>query len=153
VWRQEAGLLFYFQDIGLGTSDGYTATYSAAYQQLYISRITDEVDLTVAELGTGAIALDSSHRYRLVVSSHDGTTFLFQLFDKSEPNSPWASAIGQDSAYNITLGFVDCLYFSKTCRQTLKGRKPLSTIILRQTRMPGRCPPPSRTSVLRRRGR
>jgi len=100
VWRQEAGLLFYFQDIGLGTSDGYTATYSAAYQQLYISRITDEVDLTVAELGTGAIALDSSHRYRLVVSSHDGTTFLFQLFDKSEPNSPWASAIGQDSAYN-----------------------------------------------------
>jgi hypothetical protein len=62
VWRQEAGLLFYFQDVGLGTSDGYTATYSSAYQQLYISRVTDEQEITVSELGTGAIVLNPSHR-------------------------------------------------------------------------------------------
>ena len=100
TWRQEAGLLFYFQDINLGTSDGYTATYSSGYHQLYISLINNEVASTIAELGTGAIVLDPTHRYRLVASSHDGSTFLFQLFDKSQPDSPWASAIGQDSTYN-----------------------------------------------------
>jgi hypothetical protein len=99
TWRQEAGLFFYLQDINLGQSDGYTATYSSAYQQLYISLINNEVATTVAELGTGAILLDPTHRYRLVASSHDGYTFLFQLFDKAEPNSPWASAIGQDYSY------------------------------------------------------
>ena len=99
AWHQEAGLLFYFQDIGIGTSDGYTATYSSAYKQLYISVIHDEVDSTMAELGTGAIVLDPTHHYRLVVSSHDGTTYLFQLFDKSQPGSPWASAIGQDTSF------------------------------------------------------
>lgn len=105
TWRQEAGLLFYFQDIGLGTSDGYAATYSSGYRQLYISQVTDEYATTVAELGTGAVTLDPTHRYRLVASSHDGTTFLFQLFDKSQPNSPWASAIGQDtSGYGYTVG-------------------------------------------------
>ena len=100
TWRQEAGLFFYLQDVGPGTSDGYVATYSSAYQQLYISSILNEVPTTVAELGTGAIVLDPTHRYRLVASTHDGSTFLFQLFDKSQPNSPWASAIGLDSTYN-----------------------------------------------------
>lgn len=100
IWRQEAGLFFNFQDIGLGTSDGYTATYSSGYRQLYISLINNESDTTVAELGTGAIVLDPTHRYRLEVSSHDSYTFLFQLFDKAEPHSPWASAIGQDFSYN-----------------------------------------------------
>lgn len=99
AWRQEAGLMFFLQDIGLGTTDGYVATYSSAYQQLYISQTTDEVPTTVAEIGTGTIILDPTHKYRLMVSSHDGSTFLFQLFDKAQPDNPWASAIGQDSTY------------------------------------------------------
>ena len=37
AWRQETGLIFYFSEVGLGTSDGYTATYSSAYRNLYIS--------------------------------------------------------------------------------------------------------------------
>lgn len=103
TWRQEAGLLFYFQDIGLGTSDGYTATYSSAYKTMYISAIFDEVPDTVGQLADGSIVLDPTHRYRLEASSHDGGTFLFQLFDKAEPGSPWASVIGQASHYSAGL--------------------------------------------------
>ena len=103
TWRQEAGLLYYFQDAGLGTSDGYSATYSSVYHTLYLSQINDEVETTVGKLEDGSVVLDPTHRYRLVVSSHDGGTFLFQLFDKSQPGSPWTSTIGQDSAYRAGL--------------------------------------------------
>lgn len=99
IWRQESGLLFHFQDIGLGTSDGYTATYSSGYRQMYISLVNDENPTTVGELGTGVITLDPTHRYRLVASSHDGNTLVMQLFDLAEPNNPWASVVGQDATY------------------------------------------------------
>jgi hypothetical protein len=96
TWRQEAGLFFFLRDIGYGTSDGYTATYSSAYRQSYISAILNEVPTTVAELGTGAVTLDPTHRYRLVASSDNGYYFVLQLFDKADPNSPWMSAIADD---------------------------------------------------------
>lgn len=99
-WRQEAGLIFFFQDVGLGTSDGYTATYSSDYKNLYISLINNEIPTTVAELGRNSVLLDATHRYRLVVSSHDGATLLLQLFDKSDLNNPFKSAIGYDLTYN-----------------------------------------------------
>lgn len=98
-WQQEAGLLFYLQDIGPGTSDGYAATYSSGYKRLYISAVLDERPITVAEIGGGSLILDPARQYRLVASTHDGYTFLFQLFDKAYPESPMVSAIGQDSSY------------------------------------------------------
>jgi hypothetical protein len=118
-WRQEAGVLFYFQDINLGTSDGYTATYSSAYQQLYISQINNEVPTTVAELGTGTVVLDPTHRYRLVASSHNGTTFLFQLFDLAQPNTPWTAAIGEDSMYSA--GLSGLFVFEQTAPPSTQG--------------------------------
>jgi len=119
VWRQESGLLFFLQDVGLGTTDGYVATYSSGYQQLYISQITDEAPTTIAEIGTGTIILDPTHKYRLVVSSHDGSTYLFQLFDKAQPNSPWASAIGQDSTYSA--GVCGLFVFEQTYPSDTQG--------------------------------
>jgi len=100
VWRQEAGILYYITDVGLGTTDGYAATYSSGYRNLYITRVLNEGQTTVAELGSGSITFDPTHRYRLVVSTHDGYTFLFQAFDKAEPNNAIASAIGVDYTYN-----------------------------------------------------
>ena len=117
AWRQETGLLFYFSDVGLGTSDGYTATYSSAYRNLYISAVTDEREVTVGEL-TG-IVLDSAHHYRLVISSHDGGTFLFQLFDKMDLNNPWLSAIGQDYAYNS--GYCGLIVYEQTYPSSTDG--------------------------------
>jgi len=98
-WEQEAGLLFYLQDVGLGTSDGYAATYSSGYKRLYISAVNDERPTTVAEVGNGNLVLDPSRRYRLVASSHDGYTLVFQLFDLAEPDSPVMSAVGMDGSY------------------------------------------------------
>ncbi|MCX8108605.1 MAG: hypothetical protein N3G20_07360, partial [Verrucomicrobiae bacterium] len=60
TWEQEAGLLFFLQNIGLGTSDGYAATYSSGYKRLYISAVTDERPTTVAEVGDGLLVLDLS---------------------------------------------------------------------------------------------
>jgi hypothetical protein len=100
AWHQEAGVVFYFQDINLGTTDGYSATYSSAYKTLYISQVNDEIATTVGQLADGSVVLDPTHRYRLLASSHDGRTFLFQLFDLQQPENPWMSAIGQDSAYS-----------------------------------------------------
>ncbi len=118
-WEQEAGLLFYFQDINFGTSDGYTATYSSGYRNLYISQINNELPTTVAELGTGSVVLDPAHRYRLVASSHDGFTFLLQLFDLAEPNNPWQSAIGSDYLYNA--GLCGYLVFEQKYKSSTEG--------------------------------
>lgn len=110
AWRQEAGLILLFSDIGLGTSEGYTATYSSAYRQLYINLVVNEDNAyTVAELGTGAVTLDPAHRYRLVASTHNGYLLLLQLFDKAEPDNPCASAIGTDYSY-YTVGGVCGLF-------------------------------------------
>ncbi len=118
-WHQEAGLLFYLSDIGLGTSDGYCATYSSAYHNLYISLISDEDPITLGLLE--GITLDPARRYRLVASSHDGYTFLFQLFDKADLNNPWASAIAQDPNYTHTSGFCGLFTFQQDYPSTTQG--------------------------------
>jgi hypothetical protein len=119
VWRQETGLLFYFSDIGLGTSDGYSATYSSGYHNLYISVITDESERTVGQFN--GVTLDPTHRYRLVVSSHDGVTFLFQLLDKVDLNNSWISAICQDAGSTYTSGFCGLFVYEQTYPSATEG--------------------------------
>ena len=99
TWNHAAGLLFHLQDIGLGMSDGYCAVYAAAYHNLYISVINNEVPTTVGRLEDGSVTLDPTRRYRLEASCHDGYTYLFTFFDKSQPNSPWPSVIGWDATF------------------------------------------------------
>ena len=118
-WHQEAGMIFYFQDINLGTSDGYTATYSSDFKNLYLSRILNEVPTTVAELGRNSVLLDPTHRYRLVVSTHDSYTLLFQLFDKADLSNPLKSAIGQDATY--TAGVCGLFVFEQNYPSTTEG--------------------------------
>jgi hypothetical protein len=56
-WNQYAGLLFYLQNPGLGTSDGYSATYSSAGQTLNLSLIVGEEPNIVGGLANGAVVL------------------------------------------------------------------------------------------------
>lgn len=119
VWRQEAGLLFYFSDPGPGTSDGYSATYSSAYQNLYISVITDEREATVGEVQ--GVVLDPTHRYRLEVSSHDGSTFLFRFFDKVDLANPWVSVVCQDAGGFYTSGYCGLFVFEHTYPSSTEG--------------------------------
>lgn len=119
TWHQETGLLFYLSDAGLGTSDGYSATYSSAYQNLYISAITDESEVTIGQLN--GIILDQTHDYRLVVSSHDGITFLFQLFDKMDLDNPWVSAVCQDPFMAYSSGYCGLFVFQQNYPSMTEG--------------------------------
>lgn len=97
AWPQEAGVLFFVSDVGLGSTDGYSATYSSGYRNLYITLISDERD--GGAIGTfEGVVLNKSHDYRMVVSSHDGYLFVLQLFDKLDLANPWCSVVCQDSA-------------------------------------------------------
>ena len=42
--------------------------------------------------------LQTDHQYRMAASSHDGVTFLVQIFDLAQPNSPWQSVITADNS-------------------------------------------------------
>lgn len=119
VWSQETGLLFYVTDVGLGTTDGYAATYSSGYHALYISALVDESPTTIGELG--GIMADTSHRYRLAVSSHDGYTLLFQIFDLTDPDSAWASAVCQDSYGHYSGGVCGLFVFEQNYPSATEG--------------------------------
>lgn len=98
--RPEVGLFWYFHDIGLGTSDGYVATYSPSNRNIYVSVVTNEAQQAYfCRLEDGDITLNSTNRIRMVASSHDGYTFVFTVYNLLEPNTPWASAIGLDSMW------------------------------------------------------
>ncbi|HEY5910743.1 MAG TPA: hypothetical protein VJA21_09095, partial [Verrucomicrobiae bacterium] len=72
-----------------------------------------------AELGTGTVVLDPTHYYRLVASTHDGYTFLFQLFDKANPTTPWTSVFGMDFSYSS--GLCGLLVFEQTYPSSTEG--------------------------------
>ncbi|MGO8930043.1 MAG: hypothetical protein ACLQU3_24510, partial [Limisphaerales bacterium] len=96
---QDLGMLFMVQPATIipGQTDGYAATVENSSSTLYISVLASEQPTTVGE--TEGITFDPTHQYRLVAGTHDGSTFLFTVFDRSETNSPWASVIGQDTTY------------------------------------------------------
>jgi hypothetical protein len=103
--EEDVGMLFMVQpttNITPGSADGYAATYENSSSTLYISSLTSEVPSTAGE--TDGITFDPTRQYRLVVSTHDGSTLLLTVFDTSEPNSPWVSVIAPNTAYPNTPG-------------------------------------------------
>jgi hypothetical protein len=100
---QDVGMLFMVAPatIGPGSTAGYALTYQSSDSTLYLSSITSESPSTIGEQ---QVALDPTHQYRLVVSTHDGSTFLATVFDMAQPNSPVASALTQDATYQNVPG-------------------------------------------------
>jgi hypothetical protein len=98
--RPTMGLMWYVHDIYLGSTDGYCGTFSPNYRNIYISIVANEDQAAYCgRLVDGDITLDSSDRIRMEASSHDGSTFVLTVYNKLEPNTPWGSAIGQDTTY------------------------------------------------------
>ncbi len=98
--RANVGVMWYVHEVGLGTTDGYVATYSSSNRNLYISIATNEAQQSYfCRLADGDITLDPTNRIRLVASSHDGYTFVFTAYNLLEPNTPWASVIGMDMTW------------------------------------------------------
>jgi len=100
VGRPTMGLVWYLHDIGLGTSDGYVGSFSPNYGNIYVSIATNEAQQAYcARLQDGDITLNATNRIRMVASSHDGFTFVLTVYNLLEPNTPWASAIGQETTW------------------------------------------------------
>jgi hypothetical protein len=107
TWNQYVGLLFYLQSIDVNSIQSYVATYAPYYKTIYITAVYGlSTIFNIGKLPDGAVVLEPTRGYRLVASSHDGYTYLLQVFDKSQPNSPWTSVICQDTPYfaNTTNG-------------------------------------------------
>lgn len=100
---QDVGMLFMVNPttIGPGSTDGYALSYQASDTTLYLSTVTSEATHTIGEQ---PVALDPTHQYRLVVSTHDGFTFLGTVFDTAQSNNPVASALTQDYTYQNAPG-------------------------------------------------
>ncbi|MEI7935271.1 MAG: immunoglobulin domain-containing protein [Verrucomicrobiota bacterium] len=99
TWNHYVGMVFKLRNIGLGTTAGYAALCSA--NMIYLESITNEASTFI---GGQLVPFDPTHSYRLVVSTHDGSTYLLTAFDKLQPNSPLASAISSDHTYDGVAG-------------------------------------------------
>jgi hypothetical protein len=104
--RPTMGVVWYLHNVGLGTSDGYVASFSPNYHNIYISIVTNEVQSAyICRLNDGDMTLDPTNRIRMVASSHDGYTFVYTIYNLLQPNTPWASAIGSDWTWNGSSGY------------------------------------------------
>jgi sugar lactone lactonase YvrE len=118
TWDQYMGMVFKLQDIGLGTTAGYAAICSFISQMIYLESITNEASTFI---GGQLVPLDPTHSYRLVVSTHDGSTYLFTAFDKSQPSSPLASAISSDHTYYGVAGPCGLMVFEENYPSAIEG--------------------------------
>ena len=115
-WRDQVfGLCWYACDTNLMTTKGYFGGWGPALGTLGIIAVdlgaggAGNINAAFAIAGLAApessYALDPTHQYRLQASSHDGETFLVQLFDLAQPNSPWLAAITDDTTYLGSNGY------------------------------------------------
>ena len=139
-------MLFMLQPatIAPGQTEGYAATYENSSSTLYISSLSSEQPSTVGE--TDGITFDPTHQYRLVVGTHDGSTFLFTVFDTSETNSPWTSVIAPNTLYQKGLPASALWTLSRRIIHPLMARTLRLTNTFRPCRRRARCPLRSRTS-------
>ena len=52
----------------------------------------------------GTTVLLTNHQYRIVTSTHDASTWVATIYDVAQPNSPWQSAITQDTSIATHFG-------------------------------------------------
>ena len=83
--------------VGPGTSVGYAMTWEATTGDIRISRIDGETPATVAN-GPNTPLTPGQH-YRFLVSSHDGATYLAQIFNDNDLLNPIAGAVAIDTAH------------------------------------------------------
>jgi hypothetical protein len=96
VLDQSFGILARVREPGLGSTDGYSFTYSTQGPSVDISRIENEAPFGVAALGIPA--LDPSQDYRLVFEGDD-TLLTGTLYNLADLGTPLATISGNDGAY------------------------------------------------------
>lgn len=96
---QAMGVMGRAQELGLGTTDGYSLTYlrwfGAPGSQIVISRITDE---QLTPLAAAAITLDPAKAYRMELVG-EGSLLVGRLYDLSDLSQPLATCNTADATY------------------------------------------------------
>jgi len=82
-------------DIQLPTA--YLAGWGPGLKTLGIAKIERANPTLIGLVAQGSTKLQTSHHYRIVASTYDGSTLLAQIFDLAQPNSPWMSVITTDN--------------------------------------------------------
>ena len=98
---QDFGLFWYLTNPGLGSSDGYTVTYGPQ-DHLRVSQISAESPTEIGRVNP--FHMDPTQRYRMQVSSHDGSTFLAQVFSLNDLLNPLASVVTADTTWSGGFG-------------------------------------------------
>jgi len=88
----------YFPDLHIPTA--YFAGWGPNEKTLGVGVVINGVQQIglIGLVKRGSTVLQTDHQYRMVASSHDGNTFLAQIFDLAQPNSPWQSVITYDTS-------------------------------------------------------
>jgi len=106
---QTFGPAFFIANPGLGTTTGYVFSWEANDWHLRISRIDGEILTTVG--ATTNIILPTTAGYHFVVSSHDGNTFLGQIFSTNDLKNPLAGVLAYDPNYGSPGGWMGLLTY------------------------------------------
>lgn len=93
--EQDVGILARVTTPGLGTLNGYAATFDVDEERIFISRIDSEEPSVV---GDADLPLDPNRDYRLVFHGYEGR-FLVEVFDVNDLTTPLVSAVGEDDTY------------------------------------------------------
>ena len=100
--EQDIGLLARVSDVGLGTTDGYSATIDVDESTAYVARIDDEAPTVI---GSGAFSMDPAKDYRLVFHGYEDTFYL-EVFELPDVVNPVTVVFAFDTMYTSGEGAV-----------------------------------------------
>jgi hypothetical protein len=93
--KQDFGILARVTTPGLGTLNGYSATFDATADRVYLSRVDDEDGTT---LSTTSLTLEQEKSYRLIFHGFEDQ-FLMEVFETGDLSAPILSMTGSDATY------------------------------------------------------
>jgi hypothetical protein len=93
--EQDFGILARVSTPGLGTLNGYAATFDSDEERVYLSRVDNEQAVT---LGNVDVSVEEGKAYRLVFHGYQGQ-FLVEVFDVADLTTTIATVEGFDDFY------------------------------------------------------
>jgi hypothetical protein len=101
AWNNSAlGVGWFVTQASFAATAAYFSGWGSGLATIGITRLdlssTANPYSVLGNVQPGTTVLKTNHQYRIAVSSFDGATFLVQLFDRSQTNTPWQSALAVD---------------------------------------------------------
>ena len=94
--EQDYGILARVSTPGLGTLNGYSATFDSDEERLYLSRVDSEQATTLENVD---VPIEEGKHYRMVFHGYQDQ-LLVEVFDVADLTTPVVSLAGSDGAYS-----------------------------------------------------